>query len=139
MLQITWTYDRGYLVAASDRGAALRGIAARSGASALVWSPAFQQQLPSSAMLQPSAFVWLNTKGVLGGFASLVQNTTLQKLISERDPILVAFNGFPEQIHSSSRTRLSGLIVDAMLLENLGRAGNTQNPSIQMWGKTGKR
>ncbi len=139
ILQVTWTYDRGYLVAASDRGAALRAIGARSGASALVWSPTFQQQLPSSAMLQPSAFVWLNTKGALEVFASLVQSAALQKLISERDPILVAFNGFPEQIHSASRTRLSGLIVDAMLLENLGRAGSAQGPLIQQQVKTGKR
>ncbi len=39
---VTWTYDGGYLVAASDRGTAERAIATRNGGSALVWSPAFQ-------------------------------------------------------------------------------------------------
>ncbi|HEY5995491.1 MAG TPA: FecR family protein, partial [Candidatus Deferrimicrobiaceae bacterium] len=33
---VTWTYDRGYMVAASDRGSAERAIATRNGGSALV-------------------------------------------------------------------------------------------------------
>ena len=63
---VTWTYDGGYLVAASDRGTAERAIATRNGGSALVWSPAFQAQLPASAGIHPAAFAWLNTKGALG-------------------------------------------------------------------------
>jgi hypothetical protein len=39
-----------------------------------------------------------------------------------RDPILVVFDGTAEQIHAASRTRITGLIMDAMLLESLGRA-----------------
>jgi hypothetical protein len=42
-------------------------------------------------------------------------------LLAERDPVLVVFDGKPEQIHAASRTRLSGVMVDAMLLESLGR------------------
>jgi hypothetical protein len=63
---VTWTYDRGYLVAASDRASAERAIATRNGGAQLVWSPEFLGQLPSSAGMHPSAFVWLNTKGALG-------------------------------------------------------------------------
>ena len=121
-LAVTWTYDRGYLVAASDRGAAARAIATRNGGAQLVWSPAFQQQLPSSAGLHLSGFAWLNTKGVLEGFAALAPNPAIQRLMAERDPILVVFNGTTEQIHASSRTRISGLIVDMMMLESLSRA-----------------
>jgi hypothetical protein len=121
-LPITWTYDNGYLVAASDRGTVLRAIASRSGGTPLVWSSAFQQQLPSSSGLHPSAFAWLNTKGAFQGLASLVSNSVMQQLISERDPILVVWNGTSEQIHVASRTRISGLIMDVMLLENLSRA-----------------
>ena len=65
-LGITWTYDRGYMVAASDRGVAERAIATRTGGTSLVWSPEFLGQLPSSAGLHPSAFGWLNAKGALG-------------------------------------------------------------------------
>jgi hypothetical protein len=122
-LSVTWTFDRGYLVAASDRGAATRAIATRNGGSPLIWSPAFQQQLPSSAGLHPSAFAWLNTKGAFQGFAALIPSPGLQKLLTERDPILVVFNGTTEQIHAASRTRISGLIVDLMLLESLSRGG----------------
>ena len=43
---ITWTYDWGYMVAASDRGGAERAIATRNGGSPLVWSPVFLGQLP---------------------------------------------------------------------------------------------
>jgi hypothetical protein len=119
---IVWTYDRGYLVAASDRGVAERAIATRNGGSPLVWSPEFLGQLPSSAGLHPSAFAWLNTKGALGILSSLSSNPALGKLMAERDPILVVFDGTPEQIHAGSRTRISGLIMDVMLLESLGRA-----------------
>ncbi len=137
-MSITWTYDHGYLVAASDRGAALRAIAARDGGSALVWSREFQQQLPSSAGLHPSGFVWLNTKGALQGLAGLVTNPALQKLISERDPVLVVFNGSMEQIHAASRTRVTGLILDAMMLQSLGGAGGGTQTSSPARGSTGK-
>jgi len=120
-IAITWTYDQGYLVAASDRGAALRALANRNGGSSLVWSPLFQQQLSAPAGLHPSGFAWLNTKGALQSLAALVQNPTLQKLISERDPMLVVFSATTEQIRAISRTRLSGLIMDMILLQGLGQ------------------
>jgi len=128
-LAITWTYDRGYLVAASDRGAAMRALATRNGGSALVWSQAFQQQLSSSAGLHPSGFAWLNTKGAFQGLAALVPNPTLQRLIAERDPILVVFGATTEQICAVSRTRLSGLIMDIMLLQGLSRARTDSKPA----------
>jgi hypothetical protein len=121
-LRITWTYDRGYMVAASDRGVAERAIATRNGGSPLVWSPEFLDQLPSSAGLHPSAFAWLNAKGALGMLSALAPSPTLRELVAERDPILVVFDGTPEQIHAASRTRISGLIMDVMLIESLGRA-----------------
>ena len=118
---VTWTYDGGYLVAASDRGTAERAIATRNGGSALVWSPAFQGQLPASAGIHPSAFAWLNTKGAFGLLSALSTNQAMNDLLAERDPMLVVFDGKPEQIHVASRTRLSGAIIDAMMLESLGR------------------
>jgi hypothetical protein len=116
---VVWTYDRGYLVAASDRAVAARAIATRNGGLPLVWSPVFQQQLPSASGPHPSAFAWLNTKGALGGLAAMVQNPQLQKLMAASEPILVVLNGTNEQIHAASRTRITGLIMDAMLLGKL--------------------
>jgi hypothetical protein len=118
---VTWTHDGGYIVAASDRGTAERAIATRNGGSALVWSPAFQSQLPASAGLHPSAFAWLNTKGALGLFSALSPDPAVSSLLAEHDPVLVVFDGKPEQIHVASRTRLSGAIIDAMMLEGLTR------------------
>ena len=120
-LGIAWTYDRGYLVAASDRAVAERAIATRNGGSPLVWSPEFLAQLPASAGLHPSAFGWLNAKGALGILSALSPNPALHELVASRDPILVVFNGTPEQIHGASRTRISGLIMDVMLLRSLGQ------------------
>jgi hypothetical protein len=117
----TWTHDGGYVVAASDRGTAERAIATRNGGLALVWSPAFQAQLPASAGLHPSAFAWLNTKGALGILSALSPNQAATGLLAEHDPVLLVFDGKPEQIHVASRTRLSGVIIDAMMLESLGR------------------
>jgi hypothetical protein len=118
----TWTYDGGYLVAASDRAVAERAIATRNGGSQLVWSPAFLGQLPSSAGLHPPAFAWLNTKGALGILSTLTSNPAVSELVAGRDPILVMFDATPERIHAASRTRISGLIMDAMLIQNLSAA-----------------
>ena len=35
--------------------------------------------------------------------------------------MLVVFDGKPDQIHAASRTRLSGVIIDVMMLESLSR------------------
>jgi hypothetical protein len=127
---IVWTYDRGYLVAGSDRGVAERAIATRNGGSPLVWSPEFLGQLPSSAGLHPSAFGWLNAKGALGILSTLSSNQKIGELMAGRDPILVVFDGTPEQIHASSRTRISGLIMDVMLLQSLGAATAGQQTDV---------
>jgi hypothetical protein len=128
-LGITWTYDQGYLVAASDRAVAERAIATRSGGSPLVWSEAFLGQLPWSAGLHPSAFAWLNAKGALGILSVLTSNPAVAELLSGRDPVLVVFDGTPEQIHAASRARISGLIMDVMLIESLSRATQAQPPA----------
>jgi hypothetical protein len=125
-LGITWTYDRGYMVAGSDRAVAERAIATRNGGSPLVWSPDFLGQLPSSAGLHPSAFAWLNTKGALGILSALAPSPALRELVAGHDPILVVFDGTAEQIHAASRTRITGLIMNAMLIESLGRATQGQ-------------
>ena len=119
-ISISWTYDRGYMVAGSDRAVAERAIATRSAGSPLVWSPEFLAQLPSSAGLHPSAFGWVNAKGALGLLSALSPSPALNDLLSGRDPILVVFDGTPERIHAASRTRITGLIMDAMLLQSLG-------------------
>ncbi|MFO7692261.1 MAG: FecR domain-containing protein [Vicinamibacterales bacterium] len=116
---VTWTYDQGYLVAASDRGSAERAIATRNGGSPLVWSPAFLAQLPSSAGMHPSAFAWLNTRGALGIFSALAPSPAVTKLLAERDAVLVVVNGQAGEIHAASRTRLMGVIMDVMLIESL--------------------
>jgi hypothetical protein len=61
----------------------------------------------------------------------LVSNPTLSQLMSGRDPILVVVDGSAEQIRATSRTRISGLIMDLMLVDSLGRAleGQTSGAS----------
>jgi hypothetical protein len=125
---ITWTYDRGHMIAASDRALAERAIATRNGGSPLVWSPEFLGQLPSSAGLHPSAFAWLNARGALSMLAAMAPSPALGELASRRDPILAVFDGTPEQIHAASRTRITGLIMDAMLMQSLSSATGGQQP-----------
>ena len=124
-LSVVWTYDRGYLVAASDRGIAERAIGTRNGGASLVWSPEFLAQLPWSAGLHPSAFAWLNAKGTLGMLATMTGSSEFGELVTGEDPILVVFDGRPEQIRAVSRTRVSGLILNLMMIESLGRAPET--------------
>ncbi|HKE84106.1 MAG TPA: hypothetical protein VKB50_10140, partial [Vicinamibacterales bacterium] len=112
-----------------DRGSAERAIATRNGGSQLVWSAEFLGQLPWSAGLHPSAFGWLNAKGALGMLSSMTSNPAVGELLAGRDPILVVFDGTPEQIHGASRTRISGLIMDAMVIGKLGQATLAQPSS----------
>jgi hypothetical protein len=119
---VTWTYDRGYLVAASDRADAERAIATRNGGSPLVWTQEFRAQLPASAGLHPSAFVWVNTKGALGQFPMTDASPAMTKLLAEREPMLVLFDVKTDQIHAASRTRLLGVILDVMALETSNRS-----------------
>jgi len=42
--------------------------------------------------------------------------------MTRRDPILVVFDGSAEHIHAASRTRISGLIMNLMLIQSLGEA-----------------
>ena len=121
-LAMTWTYDRGYIVAASDRGAALRALAAKNGGGALVWSHGFQRQMAASAGINPSAFVWVNTRGMLSDLAGLAGNPALGQLLAQRDPVLAVFTATPEQIHVVSRARISGFIVDMMLMQGSSRS-----------------
>lgn len=116
---VTWTYDRGYLVAGSDRGSAERAIATRNGGAPLVWSQEFLAQLPSSAGIHPSAFAWLNAKGALELLSGFTNSPALKELLATREPALVVFDGTAERIHAASRARISGLIMDAMLLQSL--------------------
>ena len=120
-LSIVWTYDRGYMVAASDRSIAERALGSRNGGYSLVWSPEFLGRLPWSAGLHPSAFAWLNPKGTLGMLSTLTGNSAFGELMTAEDPILVVFDGKPEQIRAASRTRISGLILNLMMIESVGQ------------------
>jgi len=124
---LTWTYDRGYMVAASDHATALRAIATREDGFPLVWSASFQQQLPASAGLHPSGFLWLNATDALQDIASLIENPAYLELINGRDPILVAVNAETEQIRAVSRTSLLSIFMDAMVFQGLGTT-NTEQP-----------
>ena len=54
--------------------------------------------------------------------STLAPNAALGEVLNGRDPILVVFDGKPDLIHGASRTRITGMIMDAMLLESLSRA-----------------
>ena len=115
---ITWTYDRGYIVAASDRGAALRALSAKNGGGALVWSSEFQRQMAVSADINPSAFLWINTQGMFSSLGGLLaSNPMFEQLLAQKDPALAVFTATPERIHAVSRARISGLLTDLMLMQ----------------------
>jgi len=114
-ITLYWTYDRGYLVAGTDRALVTRAIETRSSGLTLVRSARFRAQLPPSGTLHYSGFVWLNTGGALAGLSGIIENPTLKNLLENRDPLLVVMNGETERIDVSSRTRITSLVLDLML------------------------
>jgi hypothetical protein len=113
---LQWTFDRGYWIVGMDRAVVGRALATRAGGFPLVRSAAFRGQMPTLAgVAHPSGFAWIN----MGEAATLLQGFAkggaLEKFLTVREPSLVTFNGFAEQIQVASRTRLSSLMLDAML------------------------
>lgn len=116
-MTVYWTHDRGYLVASNDRALALRAISTRDSGFPLIRSAKFRAQLPPSAEVHSSGFFWLNTEGALADLAGLFPNAPgLQKLLERRDPVLVVLNGERERIYAASRTRLTSLLFDMMVV-----------------------
>ena len=119
-----WTHDNGFLIASTDRALAARAIATRATSASLVRSLKFQERFPSTGTLHHSGFVWLNTNGVLADLAGLVQSPALKSLMDNRDPLLVVLDGERERIRVASRSRLTSLVLDAMLLQGAGEAAH---------------
>ena len=129
-----WTYDRGYLVLSTDRAVAMRAIATRNGGFPLVHSAIFQQQLPVSGGLHNSGFVWVNTQGALSELAGTLQAGSLKTLLENRNPVLIALNAERERIRAVSRTRLTSVVLDLLMMHGPGSreetgqtAGNATN------------
>lgn len=131
--QITfwWTYDRGYMIASTDRAVAMQAITTRSGGFPLVRSAKFQQQIPGGAGLHSSGFVWVNTNGALNELIQVVPPGNIRTLLENRDPILVVLNGERERISAVSRTRLTSLVLDAMLAAGAAPHGEANPAHIE--------
>ena len=115
-MTLHWTYDRGYLVASTDRAVAARAIAIRESGSPLIHTAGFQQRFPATSSLHHSGFFWFNTNGVLADLASLVASPAIEKLMGSREPVLVVVDGEAEQIRATSRTRLTSWLLDMLLV-----------------------
>ncbi|MBI4893141.1 MAG: FecR domain-containing protein [Acidobacteria bacterium] len=126
-LNFTWTHHSGYMVAGADRGLVERAIATREGGFPLVRTATFTQQLPSATGVHPSGFLWVNMKGALSDLLNMLPYPALKQLADRRDPVLIAFNGETERIQAASRTRLTSLVLDAMLAgASAGSPGKAQ-------------
>lgn len=116
LLALHWTYDRGYLVAGLDRGQVTRAMATRTGGFPLVRSAKFREQLPTATGLHPSGFLWTNLGGNAGALGLLANGSpTLQRLIATKEASLLTFTGERERIRAASRTRLTSLLLDALI------------------------
>jgi hypothetical protein len=121
-LTIWWTYDRGYLVASSDRALAARAIATRDSGASITHSSTFQLSFPASSGIHHSGFIWINTNGALADFAQMAQNPAVSSLLAQHDPILVVLDGEMERIHAASRTRLTSMVLNLVLAHGAGPA-----------------
>ena len=70
------------------------------------------------------------SQAALPGATVTAQNQNTNEVLANQDPLLLVFNGKPDQIHVASRTRLSGAIIDAMMLESLGWTLSAAQSSI---------
>lgn len=128
-MELHWTYDRGYLIASTDRALAMRAIAVRDSGSPLIYTDAFQRRFPVTSNLHHSGFVWFNTNGVVADLASIVESPVLQNLLESRESMLVVLDGEPQRIQAASRTGLTSALLNAMLLGGFGPAAPPNDDS----------
>jgi hypothetical protein len=122
----TWTYDRGYLVAGADRGVVSRAISTRASGLTLIRSDAFRSRLPGLTGLHPSAFAWFHLEEAAKAAGEFAKNPALKAYQGLRAPSLIAINGETERIRAASRTRITSLVLDALMTKGPGRG--TMNP-----------
>jgi ferric-dicitrate binding protein FerR (iron transport regulator) len=113
-MELHWTYDRGYLIASTDRALALRAIAMRDAGLTLPRSSAFRQAVPPGN-LHHSGYIWVNANAALADAAALLNSPALNSLVGSRTPVLVVLDSETEQIRAASRTRLTSLVLDLLM------------------------
>lgn len=131
-LTLHWTYDRGYLVASTDRALAANAIAIRDSGASLMRSASFQSHFPSSSGLHHSGFIWVNTTGAIADAAAVlpIENPAIKSLLGSREPLLIVLDGEMERIHASSRNRLTSMLLDLVAVHAVpGQEG--QGPVVR--------
>lgn len=111
---ITWTYDRGYAIVSTDRATAERAISVRDTGSSLIRTAAFQQQFPGGGGVHNSGFLWLDL-GRAGEAMQLLGQES-GALARNADPVLVVVTGEDDRIRWATRSRLTSLIFDLLML-----------------------
>ena len=123
-IALHWTYDRGYLIASTDRALALRAIGVRDSGSSLVRSSIFLRQFPRDGGLHNSGFFWLNTADVADQLATLAGAADSAALALTREPVLIVLTAEADEIRWSSSTRFTSFLLDMMLAQPIGELGN---------------
>jgi hypothetical protein len=118
---IHYTVDRGYLVAGSDRGAVNRAIQTRDGGMTLTQSTLFRSRLPQSDSAHQSGFFWVNPTAQVQEMAKAMSGKSspipgLTQFLQSREPVLISLQAKAEQIVVASRTRITSVLLDAMML-----------------------
>src|SRR5262249_40477950 len=134
-LTLHWTYDRGYLIASTDRALAANAIAVHESGASLMRAASFQSRFPSSNGMHHSGFIWVNINGTVADAAALlpIENPALKSLLASREPLLIVLDGEMERIHASSRNRLT-----SMLLDLVASHAGPGNPGERVQDKMGK-
>lgn len=123
-IAVHWTYDRGYLIASTDRALALRAIGVRDSGSSLVRSSIFLRQFPRDGGLHNSGFFWLNTADVADQLAMLTGAADSAALALTREPVLIVLTAEADEIRWSSSTRFTSFLLDMMLAQPIGELGS---------------
>ena len=92
----------------------MRAINVRDSASSLIRSSRFLRQFPSGSGVHSSGFLWLDI-GRLGEVIAALGGESLN-LGNGTEPVLIVVTGEDDQIRWASRSRLTSLIFDFLLM-----------------------
>jgi hypothetical protein len=115
-LEAQYTYDNGFLIAASSRDLVLRSIDLRNSGYSLVKSEKFRALLPRDGHTNFSAMVYQSLGGLLGTLAAKLGTPEQQKAVAGAGaPSLVLAYGEPDRIELASVGTFFGLRMDQLM------------------------
>jgi hypothetical protein len=126
-LSLWLTIDQGHALIGTSKDLLVTAIATKNTGSSLVRSAKFRGQTAGGGVHQ-SGFVWMASDQGAADALKLLKDqsllmTQVQQLLANREPVLITLTGDRERITLSSRTRITSMLFDFLMMSGRLESG----------------